>query len=124
MFIDIDIGPKDPRFIGAWWLGFVILGFASMLIALPVMCFPRTLKPQHAKKEYGHIPGQKSSSFSKELKGKLNIYVPLNGPVKLSNLARLLRTVDMPENHCTQNAQRSRVACSQRGHKIYCFGLL
>ena len=105
MFIDIDIGPKDPRFIGAWWLGFVILGFASMLIALPVMCFPRTLKPRHTKKEYGHIPGQKSSSFSKELKGKPCIYVQLNGPVKLYNLARLLRTVDMLGNHCTQNAQ-------------------
>ena len=54
-----------------------------MLIALPVMCFPRTLKPQHAKKEYGHIPGQKASSFSKELKGKSFIYVQLNGPVNL-----------------------------------------
>ena len=91
MFIDINIGPKDPRFIGAWWLGFVILGFASMLIALPVMCFPRTLKPRHAKKEYGHIPGLKSSSFSKELKGKSCIYVQLNGPVKLAMKSRHAR---------------------------------
>ena len=70
MFQDIDIGPEDPRFIGAWWLGLVILGFISMFIAVPMMCFPRTLKPRRNVQENDYKLEQKSATFVKELKGK------------------------------------------------------
>ena len=41
-----------------------------MFIAVPMMCFPRTLKPRHNVLEIGHKLEQNSSTFVKELKGK------------------------------------------------------
>ncbi|VDI78739.1 solute carrier organic anion transporter family, member 3A [Mytilus galloprovincialis] len=38
---DVDISPRDPRWIGAWWIGFLTFGLGSILTGLPVMCFPK-----------------------------------------------------------------------------------
>lgn len=34
---------EDPRWIGAWWLGFAILGFFQLLFAAPLFFFPKNL---------------------------------------------------------------------------------
>jgi len=48
--IDIDIPifstevpPDDPRFIGAWWLGFLASGALLLIIVLLLMCYPKEL---------------------------------------------------------------------------------
>ncbi|XP_069123732.1 solute carrier organic anion transporter family member 2B1-like [Argopecten irradians] len=41
---DVEITPKDPRFIGAWWLGFLVFGLCSLLVAFPIVFFPRRFK--------------------------------------------------------------------------------
>lgn len=33
----------DPRWIGAWWLGFPVIGLLILVFALPLMCFPQRL---------------------------------------------------------------------------------
>ncbi|XP_038054631.1 solute carrier organic anion transporter family member 2A1-like isoform X2 [Patiria miniata] len=52
IFVDFDrVAPADrpsfpqtdPRYIGAWWLGFVIIGCAVLLISVPFFFFPRHL---------------------------------------------------------------------------------
>ncbi|XP_030834383.1 solute carrier organic anion transporter family member 5A1-like, partial [Strongylocentrotus purpuratus] len=52
IFVDFDrVAPEDrpsflqtdPRYIGAWWLGFVIIGCAVLLISVPFFFFPRHL---------------------------------------------------------------------------------
>ena len=48
LFAAVDITPKDPRWIGAWWLGFLVFGAASLISAVPLLCFPRRLR---SKKE-------------------------------------------------------------------------
>ncbi|GFO49277.1 solute carrier organic anion transporter family member [Plakobranchus ocellatus] len=40
---DSDMSQYDQRWVGAWWLGFLIVGVACIVSALPVMCFPRQL---------------------------------------------------------------------------------
>ncbi|XP_035215008.1 solute carrier organic anion transporter family member 74D-like [Stegodyphus dumicola] len=40
-FYDPGFGTKDPRWIGAWWLGFIILGIAILILSLPMTLFPR-----------------------------------------------------------------------------------
>ncbi|EDV28795.1 uncharacterized protein TRIADDRAFT_20303 [Trichoplax adhaerens] len=32
--------PEDARWVGAWWLGFIITGFLLLLIALPLLAYP------------------------------------------------------------------------------------
>ncbi|XP_069106695.1 solute carrier organic anion transporter family member 2A1-like isoform X2 [Argopecten irradians] len=41
---DVDISPRDPRWIGAWWIGFLLFGGASVVFALPIVFFPRNIK--------------------------------------------------------------------------------
>ena len=42
--MDPKISRKDPRFIGAWWLSFVIVGTGLLLATLPLFLFPPQLK--------------------------------------------------------------------------------
>ncbi|XP_022238152.1 solute carrier organic anion transporter family member 4C1-like [Limulus polyphemus] len=44
-----DFGLEDPRWIGAWWLGFVVLGCTSGVLSLPILLFPRHLKDIEVK---------------------------------------------------------------------------
>ncbi|KFW01469.1 Solute carrier organic anion transporter family member 1C1, partial [Eurypyga helias] len=59
-FVDlgsISITPQDSRWVGAWWLGFLIGGVTSFLAALPFCFLPKNLKkPEKAnndKTSYG-----------------------------------------------------------------------
>ncbi|KFM75765.1 Solute carrier organic anion transporter family member 4C1, partial [Stegodyphus mimosarum] len=45
-FADPGYGPDDPRWIGAWWLGFVLQGIVLAIFTLPLFLFPRRL-PGH-----------------------------------------------------------------------------
>ncbi|XP_026696770.1 solute carrier organic anion transporter family member 1C1-like isoform X2 [Athene cunicularia] len=51
-FVDlgsITITPQDSRWVGAWWLGFLIGGVTSFLAAIPFCFLPRSLKkPEEA----------------------------------------------------------------------------
>ncbi|KAL4239396.1 hypothetical protein ACF0H5_000213 [Mactra antiquata] len=41
---DVDLHPMDPRWIGAWWLGFLAFGIIAIIVAVPLLCFPAKLK--------------------------------------------------------------------------------
>ncbi|NXF85856.1 SO1C1 protein, partial [Eubucco bourcierii] len=46
-FVDlgsITITPQDSRWVGAWWLGFLIAGVTNFLAALPFCFLPKSLK--------------------------------------------------------------------------------
>lgn len=45
------IGPKDPRWLGAWWLGWVILGSVMFLQAFLIAFFPKKLRKRAPKVE-------------------------------------------------------------------------
>lgn len=40
---------NDPRWIGAWWIGFLVSGFLMLLLAIPLSCFPREFKKNKNK---------------------------------------------------------------------------
>ncbi|XP_078333844.1 solute carrier organic anion transporter family member 2B1-like isoform X2 [Crassostrea virginica] len=35
--------PEDPRWIGAWWLGFLLFGSLALVVSILVLMFPRTI---------------------------------------------------------------------------------
>src|SRR6218665_371688 len=39
----IGLSPEDPRWVGAWWIGFLISGTLALLLALPLSGFPKSL---------------------------------------------------------------------------------
>ena len=39
----ISIGPSDSRWVGAWWLGYLIAGVLTLLSAIPFWFLPRSL---------------------------------------------------------------------------------
>ena len=43
---ETNMTPRDPRWVGAWWLGFLTFGLLGMLSSVPTFFFPRRLKPQ------------------------------------------------------------------------------
>ncbi|XP_058046421.1 solute carrier organic anion transporter family member 1C1 [Ahaetulla prasina] len=52
-FVDmgtIAITPKDPRWVGAWWLGYLIAGLVSIFAAIPFWFLPKHLpRPEIGK---------------------------------------------------------------------------
>ncbi|XP_038661113.1 solute carrier organic anion transporter family member 4C1-like [Scyliorhinus canicula] len=53
IYIDIDavskvpLLPNDPRWLGAWWIGFLLCWILAWSLAIPLSCFPK------------HLPGTK-----------------------------------------------------------------
>ncbi|KAK7091375.1 solute carrier organic anion transporter family member 4A1-like [Littorina saxatilis] len=55
-FTDVDkldeitqgISPANPRWVGAWWMGFLVSGTAAIIISLPMFGFPKVL-PESGK---------------------------------------------------------------------------
>ncbi|GAB1600557.1 hypothetical protein Ahia01_000333700 [Argonauta hians] len=43
---DIGMTPKDPRWIGAWWMGFVTFGLGSLIFSVPLLFFPKNFQKQ------------------------------------------------------------------------------
>jgi organic anion transporter 4A len=49
-WIETTLDPEDPNFIGAWWIGYVVMGILLILLAIPYLMFPRYLKDTHLVK--------------------------------------------------------------------------
>jgi Organic Anion Transporter Polypeptide (OATP) family len=42
--VDPPVTPNDPRWVGAWWLGLVLVGTLLMLASAAMAMFPRRLR--------------------------------------------------------------------------------
>ncbi|XP_046852310.1 solute carrier organic anion transporter family member 4C1-like [Xenia sp. Carnegie-2017] len=60
--------PRDPRWIGAWWLGFLVFGVLTMLLSILMFGFPREL------------PGAKKRKLENKREGFLNATKNMNIP--------------------------------------------
>ncbi|XP_047722411.1 solute carrier organic anion transporter family member 1C1 isoform X2 [Prionailurus viverrinus] len=61
-FVNLDhimITPKDPQWVGAWWLGYLIAGIVSLLAAVPFWCLPKSL-PRPRSREDSNSSSEKS----------------------------------------------------------------
>ncbi|XP_070535097.1 solute carrier organic anion transporter family member 1C1-like [Ptychodera flava] len=41
----IDIDPNDTRWVGAWWLGYLVNGTLTLVIGIPIMLLPKRFSP-------------------------------------------------------------------------------
>ncbi|KAF7991150.1 hypothetical protein HCN44_002712 [Aphidius gifuensis] len=45
-----SITPNDPRWLGAWWLGWIVFSVIIFIMACIMMCFPKTLPRAEARR--------------------------------------------------------------------------
>ncbi|XP_056311221.1 solute carrier organic anion transporter family member 1C1-like [Danio aesculapii] len=72
LYVDIDlvnqesvtITPQDSRWIGAWWLGFVVSGLLTLLAAFPLWFLPRALPENSQTSELDHPAQQHKTTPS------------------------------------------------------------
>ncbi|XP_061168483.1 solute carrier organic anion transporter family member 2B1-like [Saccostrea echinata] len=55
---EVQISVRDPRWIGAWWLGFIVFGALAVIVSIPLMCFPK------------RMPGRKKKAVPKKAKAE------------------------------------------------------
>ncbi|XP_061168479.1 solute carrier organic anion transporter family member 2B1-like isoform X1 [Saccostrea echinata] len=60
---EVQINVRDPRWIGAWWLGFIVFGALAVVVSFPLMCFPKRM-PGRKKKELPKKAEAESSTKS------------------------------------------------------------
>uniref|UniRef100_A0A8C6QHF7 Solute carrier organic anion transporter family member n=1 Tax=Nannospalax galili TaxID=1026970 RepID=A0A8C6QHF7_NANGA len=86
-FVNLDhitITPKDPQWVGAWWLGYLIAGFLSLLAALPFWCLPKNL-PRPQSREASSSPSEKSTF---PVDDPVNCPMPHGEEAKIVEMAR------------------------------------
>ncbi|XP_053555703.1 solute carrier organic anion transporter family member 4C1-like [Bombina bombina] len=99
IYIDFDNGesvsikPDDPRWLGAWWIAFLIIGLATWLLIAPFSCFPKhlpgTAKIQSEKISQAHNNGSENiveqNNLGKSFKDfPLALLLLLKNPVLMS----------------------------------------
>ncbi|XP_070599078.1 solute carrier organic anion transporter family member 4C1 [Erythrolamprus reginae] len=66
--ISVDLTPEDPRWVGAWWIAFVICSFTTCLLVAPFSYFPKhlpgTSKIQAEKISEAHHSGKDMSEYT------------------------------------------------------------
>ncbi|XP_077563541.1 solute carrier organic anion transporter family member 74D-like isoform X2 [Haemaphysalis longicornis] len=75
-FADSGITPQDPRWIGAWWMGYLVLAACLFVSALPVALFPRKLRRSQkgdASEQARTSPRAPRPSIRDELKGAIQV---------------------------------------------------
>nr|CAD7444209.1 unnamed protein product [Timema bartmani] len=53
------IKPTDPRWLGAWWLGWLVLGVLMLVFAFLISWFPRELPPKKKKRALNKVEKNK-----------------------------------------------------------------
>ena len=56
----LDLTPEDPNWVGAWWIGFLVCGILSLLIAGPIALLPASL------------PGAREPSAEQTCRSRIN----------------------------------------------------
>ncbi|XP_060255429.1 solute carrier organic anion transporter family member 2B1 isoform X29 [Ovis aries] len=85
----INLTSKDPRWVGAWWLGFLISAGAVALAAIPYFFFPKEMPKEKQELrfrrkglEVSDLPVSKGEDSSSEQS-------PADSPEKKDNLAQI-----------------------------------
>ncbi|XP_078078781.1 solute carrier organic anion transporter family member 2B1 [Mustelus asterias] len=65
---EIDLQFADPRWVGAWWLGFLMAASCVLLVSIPYFFFPREMPKEHSGDPEGESKSEKQLD---QLKSKL-----------------------------------------------------
>ncbi|XP_038674778.1 solute carrier organic anion transporter family member 2B1 [Scyliorhinus canicula] len=74
LYVDIDKTPADqvplqfgnPRWVGAWWLGFLLAASCVLLVSIPYFFFPREMPKEKSEDPEGESKSEKEKLKSKQ----------------------------------------------------------
>ncbi|XP_064596654.1 solute carrier organic anion transporter family member 1C1-like [Liolophura sinensis] len=70
---ETTLTPRDPRWIGAWWLGFLVVGSLAIALSLPICLFPRKLANAPQENNPGTSPSGEHRQGSLTQRAALSI---------------------------------------------------
>ena len=92
MYIDPSKTPiitsNDPRWMGAWWLGWIVLGVAMILFAFLVGLFPRNMPKSKKDQQAGWAAIEGNSLYDEEGKEALMTEVNSNKKTAFAEMER------------------------------------
>ncbi|KAG1677189.1 Solute carrier organic anion transporter family member 2B1 [Nymphon striatum] len=77
--VDPGFDEKDPRWIGAWWIGFIVMGIQCFIVGIIMGIFPKELRSQgsnklhltHKDKDFAEAKGIKDENLWKDLPSRI-----------------------------------------------------
>ncbi|KAG8187154.1 hypothetical protein JTE90_020032 [Oedothorax gibbosus] len=124
-FVDPGFGNEDPRWIGGWWMGFLLQGFLLALCTVPMAMFPRRLPGHKQPKLNIMLPDKKElrskvlnffAAMKRLMKNPLLIFITLN--VIFSTLGTFGHYIMLPkymENQFKLSASEASLASGPPG---------
>ena len=77
----VSLTPDNPRWVGAWWIGFIISGILAFIVAFPLAGFPKYLpgsSKYRVEKEHEVYSRKRKKEGSEEEKLSTETETPLN----------------------------------------------
>lgn len=62
--LDPSLEQTDPRWVGAWWMGYMVLGACLAATAFPALLFPRNLSPPASRCAAREAPAENANGMS------------------------------------------------------------
>uniref|UniRef100_A0A8D8R1L5 Solute carrier organic anion transporter family member n=1 Tax=Cacopsylla melanoneura TaxID=428564 RepID=A0A8D8R1L5_9HEMI len=97
IYIDPSLHPviahNDPRWLGAWWLGWLALGSVMMLFAFLISMFPKKL-PTRQKKNTPQLSGKENGALTLDIIDEKPVKVNENGTNNNGDLTVKPKTVE------------------------------
>lgn len=125
--VPAGLTPQDPRWIGAWWIGFLISGSALLLLAIPLSFFPREFKVYDKKGSEGdkaiQMREQGLVNDEEELEPEDKPKAILAGPDKRKKKKKDLSIKDLPKE-VLDILRNPIVVCQMLGNTFRGIGLL
>ena len=88
-WLETDLQPEDPGWVGAWWLCFIFSAVVSWLLAIPFLLFPRLLPDSHLVKK------ERELEMAQKYKGKYGLNEDADLITKLKSFPYHLKQVVM-----------------------------
>ena len=96
LYVDIDrmdsnevgISKKDPRWVGAWWIGFFISGTLAMIVGVPIFGYPKDLpgaqeiRDAKVSEAHDHMNGSKDDLDDAESEDAQVVKAPVGESLK------------------------------------------
>ncbi|KAH9496191.1 Solute carrier organic anion transporter member 3A1 [Bulinus truncatus] len=73
---ETNMSPRDPRWLGAWWLGFLVFGLLGLIVGIPLAFFPRRFHAKPVTEVQSQVTSNKYKLI-KDVKGLLKVLLRL-----------------------------------------------